>query len=174
MPNNPVQFVYNGEDFIQPRDPGRKGEEKDFFEDRDADFKAHQDQLVQAIEAIDLSITRSGLGPATYIRVTLREEALAKSYRPNSFLLTPDRFPCVGAGAIGEIFFFLPQVQIPELINRIRAAEATVPVTTSRTGRVYRTTSRLRSEVGAIEFFEILPAAEKRAPRSAHLSRLSG
>lgn len=162
MPNNPVQFVANGDDFIQDRDPGRKGEEKDFFEDRDADFRAHQDQLVQALQAIDAAITRAGHGPATYVRVTLREAALAKSYRPNGALLTPDRFPCVGAGAIGEIFFFLPQVQLPELIARIRKAEATVPVTTSRTGRVYRTTTRLRSEVGAIETIEILPAVEKR------------
>lgn len=162
MPNNPVQFVANGDDFIQDRDPGRKGEEKDFFEDRDADFKAHQDQLVQALQAIDAGITSAGYGPATYVRVTLREAALAKSYRPNGRLFTSDRFPCVGAGAIGEIFFFLPQVQLPELIARIRNAEASVPVTTSRTGRVYRTTTRLRSEVGAIETIEILPALEKR------------
>ncbi|MGB8899612.1 MAG: hypothetical protein WCC90_10505 [Methylocella sp.] len=40
MPNNPVQFVQNGEAFIQAPDPGRKGEEKDFFEDRDAAFAA--------------------------------------------------------------------------------------------------------------------------------------
>lgn len=80
---------------------------------------------------IDQAIARAGHGPATYVRVTLREAALAKSYRPNGALLTADRFPCVGAGAIGEIFFFLPQVQIPELITRIRKAEATVPVTTS-------------------------------------------
>lgn len=162
MPNNPVQFIANGDDFIQDRDPGRKGEEKDFFENRDADFKAHQDALVQAIEAIDDAITRAGHGPATYVRVTLREAALAKSYRPNAALLTADRFPCVGAGAIGEMFFFLPQVQIPELIARIRRAEPTVPVTTSKAGRVYRTTTRLRSEVGAIETIEILPAADKR------------
>lgn len=162
MPNNPVQFVVNGEDFIQDRDPGRKGPEKDFFENRDADFRLHQDQLVDTLALIDADVTRLNHGPATYIRVTLREEALAKSYRPNSVLLTSDRFPCVGAGAIGEIFFFLPQVQLPELIARIRAAEATVPLTTSKTGKVYRTTTRLRSEVGAIETIEILPATDKR------------
>ena len=162
MPNNPVQFVTNGDDYIQDRDPGRKGEEKDFFEDRDADFRAHQDVLVQTLETINQAITRAGYGPATYVRVTLREAALAKSYRPNSALFTPDRFPCVGAGAIGEIFFFLPQVQFPELVARIHRAEVTVPVTTSRTGRVYRTTTRLRSEVGAIESIEILPANDKR------------
>lgn len=161
MPNNPVQFVINGEDFIQDRDPGRKGEEKDFFENRDADFAAHQQALTNALAIIDGTITRAGHGPATYVRVTLREAALAKSYRPNGALLTHDRFPSVGAGAIGEIYYFLPQVQIPELVARIRKAEATVPVTTSRTGRVYRTTTRLRSEVGAIETIEILPAAEK-------------
>lgn len=162
MPNNPLQFVTNGDDYIQDRDPGRKGEEKDFFESRDADFLAHQNLLVQTLQTIDQAITRAGHGPATYVRVALREAALAKSYRPNGALLTTDRFPCVGAGAIGEIFFFLPQVQIPELIARIRRAEATVPVTTSKAGRVYRTTTRLRSEVGAIETIEIVSASEKR------------
>ena len=162
MPNNPVQFVVNGEDFIQDRDPGRKGPEKDFFENRDQDFKTHQDLLISTLTAIDAEITRAGYGPATYIRITLREEALAKSYRPNAALLTPDRFPCVGAGAIGEIFFFLPKVQLPELVARIGKAEATVPVTTSKSGLIYRTTTRLRSEVGAIETIEILPAVEKR------------
>ena len=49
-----------GTDFIQDRDPGRKGEEKDFFEDRDGDFKVHQDRLVQVIEAIDDAITSGG------------------------------------------------------------------------------------------------------------------
>jgi hypothetical protein len=92
----------------------------------------------------------------------LREAALAKSYRPNTALLTPDRFPCVGAGAIGELFFFLPMIYIGDLKARITRAEATVPVVTSRTGRVYRTTTRLRSEVGAIERIEIVSAAGKR------------
>lgn len=162
MPNNPVQFVVNGEDFIQDKDPGRKGPEKDFFEDRDTDFAAHQKALLDALAAIDSEITSASYGPATYVRVSLREAALAKSYRPNAALLTHDRFPCVGAGAIGEIFFFLPQVQLPELAARIRAAEATVVSRTTKAGQVYRAPTRLRSEVGAVETIEILPAADKR------------
>jgi Subtilase family len=162
MPNNPVQFVQNGEDFIQAPDPGRKGEEKDFFEDRDAAFVAHKNTLLSALDVIEQTITRAGHGPATYVRVALREAALAKSYRPNTALLTSDRFPCVGAGAIGELFFFLPLIYIGDLKARIARAEATVPVATSRTGRVYRTTTRLRSEVGAVGRIEIVPAVDKR------------
>ena len=92
----------------------------------------------------------------------MREAALAKSYRPNSVLLTPDRFPCVGAGAIGELFFFLPQIYIGELKARIRHADPHVPQVISRTGRAYRATKRLRSEVGAILSIEIVPPGGKR------------
>lgn len=162
MPNNPLQYVVNGDMFIQDKEPGRKGPEKDFFENRDADFAAHQQSLIAALATIDSEIKSGGYGPATYVRVALREEALAKSYRPNSALLTADRFPCVGAGAIGEIFFFLPLVQLPELAARVRAAEATVVTRTTKAGVVYRACTRLRSEVGAIETIEILPAADKR------------
>jgi hypothetical protein len=163
MPNNPVQFVVNGEDFIQAPEPGRKGPEKDFFEDRDAAFAAHKAALLAGLDTINQSITRAGYGPATYVRVVLREAALAKSYRPNAAFLTPDRYPCVGAGAIGELFFFLPQVQIGELKARITRAEDTVLVAiSSRTGEPYRTTTRLRSEVGAIQTIEIVQAAGKR------------
>jgi hypothetical protein len=162
MPNNPVQFVQNGEAFIQAPDPGRKGEEKDFFRDRDAPFAAHRAALLTMLDAIEQNIGRAAYGPATYVRVVLREAALAKSYRPNSVLLTRDRFPCVGAGAIGELFFFLPAINVSVLRARINQAETNVGVVTSRTGRTYRTTSRLRSEVGAIERIEIVPPAGKR------------
>lgn len=162
MPNNPVQYVVDGEAFIQDKDPGRKGPEKDFFEDRDADFAAHQQALLGSLADIDREIAAAGFGPATYVRVSLREEALAKSYRPNAALFTSDRFPCVGAGAIGELFFFLAQVQLPELAARIRYAERSVATRTTKAGVTYRSPSRARSEVGAIETIEILPATDKR------------
>jgi hypothetical protein len=160
---NPIQYVLNGEDFLQAPEPRRKGEEKDFFENRDAAFAEHKRALLAALDTIDAIITQARHGPATYVRVLMREEALAKSYRPNNALLTPDRFPCVGAGAIGELFFFLPRVHIAELRRRISDAEPAVNVVTAKSGRVYRATTRLRSEVGAIQHIEILPPGEKRA-----------
>jgi subtilisin family serine protease len=162
MPRNPVQFVQNDEAFLQAPDRGQKGEEKDFFEDRDTDFAAHKTALLASLDIIEQTIVRAGHGPATYIRVTMREAALAKSYRPNRELLTPDRYPCVGAGAIGELFFFLPAIYIPELKARIARAQSTVPVQIAKSGRRYRATTRLRSEIGAIERIEIVSAADKR------------
>jgi hypothetical protein len=162
MPNNPVQYIANGDDFLAPPERGRKFEEKDFFENHDSDFAAHKATLLAALDRIDATISAAGFGPASYIKVTMREEALAKSYRPNTALLTFDRFPCVGAGAIGELFFFLPQVQITELKARVEAAEPTVETVVSRSGRPYRTTTRLRCEVGAIETIDLLSPADKR------------
>ncbi|MEI9899208.1 MAG: AAA family ATPase [Hyphomicrobium sp.] len=163
MPNNPVQYVANGDDFLCPPEPGRKFEEKDFFENRDADFVAHRSGLLAALDGINDLIGKGGYGPATYVKVTMQEAALAKSYRPNTALLTGDRFPCVGAGSIGELFFFLPQVQIGELQARIRTAENTVTSVVSRSGRVRRTTTRQRCEVGAIESIEVLAPEDKRS-----------
>jgi hypothetical protein len=163
MPHNPVQFVQNHEAFLQAPDRVHKGEEKDFFEDRDGDFAAHKAALLVTLDVIEQTIIRAGYGPATYIRVAMREAALAKSYRPNRELLTPDRYPCVGAGAIGELFFFLPAIYIPELKARIARTQNTVPLQVAKSGRRYRATTRLRSEVGAIERIEVVPAAEKRA-----------
>lgn len=162
MPNNPIQYIANGEDFLSPPDPGKKFGEKDFFENKDAAFAEHRQKLLAEINAIAVMLAASPYGPATYIKVTLREEALAKSYRPNAALLTPDRFPCVGAGGIGELFFFLPLVQIPELLRRINHAEATVDIVVSREGKPRRTTTRMRCEVGAIETIEVLSPADKR------------
>lgn len=162
MPHNPVQFVQNGEQFLQAPERRTKGEEKDFFEARDAEFAAHKSKLVASLDIIKQHIGRAGHGPATYVRVAMREAALAKSYRPNGGLLTTDRYPCVGAGAIGELFFFLPAIYIPELQARIMRAQDSVPIQISKTGRRYRATTRLRCEVGAIERIEIVPAVDKR------------
>lgn len=163
MPNNPVQIVRNDDDFRQAPEPGRYGPQKDFFEGRDAAFAAHKKSLLEAVDAIDQSIRSGGHGPASYIRVVLREEALAKSYRPNTALLTSDRFRCVGAAAIGELFFFAPLLHLPEFKTRIAGAENQVEVKyRKRDGAAYRDTSRLRSEVGAIARVELLAPKHKR------------
>ena len=164
MPNNPVQLVRNDEDFLQAPEPGRKGPEKDFFEERDAAFAQHKRDLIAAVSAIEQSIRAGGHGPATYMRVMLREEALAKSYRPNTALLTPDRFPCVGAAAIGELFFFAPLLHLGVLKERIAEAEDQVEVKhRKRDGMPYRATTRLRSEVGAIARVDMLAPEDKRS-----------
>jgi hypothetical protein len=96
MPNNPVQIILNDRDFHQAPDPGQPPRNKDFFDGADRAFVAHQLVLLATIDRIIDEIHTSPFGPAAYLRVQMRNEALAKSYRPVWWLFKPDQFPCVG------------------------------------------------------------------------------
>lgn len=163
MPNNPVQIILNHEDFLRAPEPGRAGPEKDFFDGEDKAFAVHQAALLAAIDAIVAEIKAAPYGPAAYLRVQMRTEALAKSYRPNRHLFTDDIFPCVGADGVGTIYFRAPLIYLETLKQRMQAAEPTVQVRVSRnTQQEYKAPSRARSEVGAIEMIEIAPPQSKR------------
>lgn len=164
MPNNPVQIILNHSDFLRAPDPTQGGGGKDFFPDADAAFDAHKRALMAAIDRVIAHIKASPYGPAAYLKVQMRSEALAKSYRPVRHLFQPDQFPCVGAEAVGTIFFRAPLIYLEGLRRRIETAEYTVATNISRnTGKPYRAPTPARSEVGAIESIEIAPPANKRS-----------
>ncbi len=163
MPNNPVQIILNDRDFLRAPDPVQGGGGKDFFLNADREFDAHKRCLMASIDRIIAQIKTSPYGPAAYLRVQMREEALAKSYRPVRHLFQPDQFPCVGADAVGTIYFRAPLIYLAGLKRRIEAAEHTVETRISgTTGRSYIAPTTARSEVGAIESIEIAPPASKR------------
>jgi len=163
MANNPVQIILNDADFLRAPDPGTYGGNKDFFEKADIQFDAHKNRLLQSIEDIISVVQNSQYGPATYLKVQMREEALAKSYRPVTWLFQKDQFPCVGAGAVGTLYFRAPLIYLSALRSRIETAEYTVKYNISKnTGQSYAATTAARSEVGAIDTIEVAPISEKR------------
>ncbi|RYF05873.1 MAG: hypothetical protein EOO77_27805, partial [Oxalobacteraceae bacterium] len=156
MPNNPVQIVLNDDSFLRAPDPGRAGPDKDFFEKHDRAFALHKAALLARLDEIDATLAESRFGPVTYVCVRMRVEAIAKSYRPNRALFLVDQFPCVGAGAPGELFFRAPRIHLSRL--RARFAEAELAGQTrvsSKTGKPYHYVTRTRSELGAIDTIEI-------------------
>jgi len=164
MPNNPVQIILNHSDFLRAPDPGQGGGGKDFFTDADTAFDAHKRSLMASVDRIIEQIELSSYGPAAYLKVQMRNEALAKSYRPVRYLFQPDQFPCVGAEAVGTIFFRAPLIYLEGLRHRIDAAEYTVVTNISRnTGKSYKAPTPARSEVGAIEAIEITLPENKRS-----------
>jgi hypothetical protein len=163
MANNPVQIVLNDDAFLRAPEPGRSGPEKDFFDGNDAKFQAHKVRMLSALDQIDRSLTTSPMGPLAYVRVKMRMEAIAKSYRPNRALLTSDLFPCVGAGAPGELYFRMPRVHLHRLRSRMQQASDHAELRRPSTGGApYLLVNRERSELGAIESIEITPPASKR------------
>lgn len=126
MPNNPVQIVLNDSDFHQAPEPGLPPRPKDFFDGRDDEFARHKGKLLAALDAVIAELRASPYGPAAYLKVQMRSEAVAKSYRPVGRLFKPDQFPCVGAEAIGTLYFRSPLLYLPALRQRIEAAEIKV------------------------------------------------
>lgn len=175
MANNPVQIILNHQDFLRAPDPGRAGPGKDFFAGADAAFRQHKQTLIASVNRINEVIESSPFGPAAYLRVQMRTEALAKSYRPNRWLFIEDQFPCVGADGVGTIYFRAPQIYLTALRQRIEKAELQVKESVSRnTGETYRAPSRARSEVGAIDTISIAPIADKRRFSTAAAIQLLG
>lgn len=164
MANNPVQVVLNDEAFLGAPEPGRAGPDKDFFEGNDSGFVAHKVAMLKRLDSIEETIANWRYGPVAYVRVRMRPEAIAKSYRPSRALLLKDQFPCVGAAAPGELYFRFPGHYIPRLRNRFDEAESRATSRVSgQTGKTYHFVSRARSELGAIETIEIASPANKRS-----------
>lgn len=164
MPNNPVQIVLNDEAFLRAPDPQQGGADKDFFEGRDPDFVKHRDGLLAAIHRIENDIRQWSYGPLCYLRVRMRMEAIAKSYRPNRAIFLADQFPCVGAGAPGELYFRAPLIHFARLQRHIAAAEDRGERRVSKmTDKPYHFVTRNRCEVGAIETIELAPTSMKRS-----------
>ena len=164
MPNNPVQIILNDRDFHQAPDPGQPPRNKDFFDGADKAFVAHQTSLLASIDRIIAEIRTSPYGPAAYLKVQMRNEALAKSYRPVWWLFKPDQFPCVGADAVGTLYFRAPLIYLKALRQRIEQAEGSVEIKYRRLdNEPYKAPSIARAEVGAIKSIEIAPPEQKRA-----------
>lgn len=163
MPNNPVQIILNDSDFHQLPEPGQPPRNKDFFDGADRAFIAHQSSLLASIDNIIEEISKSPYGPAAYLKVQMRNEALAKSYRPVWHLFKQDQFPCVGADAVGTLFFRAPLIYLKNLRQRVQIAEAAVDIKYRRSdGEPYKAPTIARAEVGAIESIEIAPPEQKR------------
>jgi hypothetical protein len=82
--------------------------------------------LLAAIDAITGEIRQSPYGPAAYLKVQMRSEVLARSYRPVGWLFKRDQFPCVGADAVGTLYFRAPLIYLTVLRQRVEQAEVTV------------------------------------------------
>lgn len=163
MPNNPVQIVLNDADFHAMPEAGQPPRPKDFFVGANRDFIAHRNRLAADLHRIIEEVENSVYGSATYLKVRMRPEALAKSYRPVYALFKPDQFPCVGAEAVGTVFFRAPLIYLRGLKARIEEAESTVRIAYRQSdGEPYPSPTIKRAEVGAIESISIAAPSEKR------------
>ena len=112
----PIQVLLDTKRFIDvPEQQPFGGGNKDFYSDDDRGFLNHKKKVRGRLQAIEASL-RERNDRLGFVKVQMREDALAKSYRPLGALFTESHgFALVGAQGIGEIIF---QVT-PESISRL-------------------------------------------------------
>ena len=84
MANSPIQIILNTNDFIEALERTAGGPSKDFFAGKDVEFEKHRDNLQKQLLEIKTMQVVSSFAPVSYAKVTLKQDALAKSHRPTS------------------------------------------------------------------------------------------
>ncbi|WP_024680739.1 S8 family peptidase [Pseudomonas syringae] len=159
MANNPVQVVLQTDQYMKLPEGGGGGGAKDFYEDRDDEFKRHKQQLLKQVESIRTVLSRTGTQQVGYVKVRLQSNALAKSHRPVDTLFKPKSLPLVGSGALGELYFEVTPGALEAVADAISSAEDKV---TKRDNKDKLKASPARSETGAIEEIVLPSLQDKR------------
>lgn len=159
MANNPVQVVLQTDQYMKLPEGGGGGGAKDFYEDRDEEFKRHKHQLLKQVESIRTLLSRTDARQVGYVKVRLQSNALAKSHRPVDALFKPKNLPLVGSGALGELYFEVTSDTLASVAEAISDAEETV---TKRDSKNKLKASSARSETGAIEEITLPSLQDKR------------
>lgn len=139
---------------------GGGGGSKDFFSDRNEEFKRHKSKLLKEVEAARAKLSEHPqTGSVGFVKVQLQSAALAKSHRPMDAIFKPSIFPLVGSGDLGELYFEVTNDALSHAANVIGEAEEAV---TKRNHKDELIPSAARSEVGAIERITVPSLNEKR------------
>lgn len=174
MANNPVQIVLNDGDYVVAPEAKKGGPPFDFFADRDAEFAKHKEKLAVGIQSVAAQLSAKQSSGMGYVRVRLRERALAKTHRPVRALFTPNLFPCVGASGVGELYYFAQANALSRLVDIVAQAEPRTNWVINKNGKREARPSNIRSDVGAIEDVSIPdPSSKRRFDAQAAVSWLS-
>jgi Subtilase family len=161
---SPIQIILNDRDYEQARDVGGGGPRKDFFANRDKEFRQHKAALISQLNTIAHNIEGQSQGDLGYIKVILRRSAWAKSHRPLGVLFKRDRITMAGGGDLGEMYFEARPAVLREIAAEIAKAEnETTLKFDEEKGKDVPHPSARRSEAGAIERIDIYGPQDRRS-----------
>jgi hypothetical protein len=148
----PVQVFLDTKKFIGTQEVRPPRGRHDFFADNDRGFAVQKAKIRRRLQDISTAM-RAQNQLAGFMRVQMRENALAKSYRPLGSLFTEAHgFAFVGTERIGEILLQVTPAALERLdaIIEEKAEETVRLVPNKMTGRPEPRVSGYRSEVGGI------------------------
>ena len=166
--SRPIQVFLDTGQFISLLESRQRGGNRDFFRGDNPGFSRHKFAMRQQIQDASGTLRRDGQA-AGFVIVQMREEALAKSYRPlNALFSRGNSFRLAGGGGIGEIFFQCTPDALDRLDDRIETQAELEPrlMENEGTGEFEPRPSAYRSELGGIEDIR-LPAPADRIAFSA-------
>ena len=159
----PIQVFLNTGQFISARKSRQHGGNRDFFGGDNLGFSHHKSAMRQRIQGVCSTLRRDGHA-AGFVIVQMRDEALAKSYRPlNALFSRANSFHLAGGGEVGEIFFQCTPSALERLDHRIEVRAEVVPrlVKNDKTGKLDARPSTCRSELGGIEDIRLPTSADR-------------
>ena len=161
---SPIQVVLDVRRFQDERVRQPGGGAKDFFVGDDKAFVVHRQRIHSELSSVGSRLVASSAGGIGFIRVRMREEALAKSHRPIDRLFNPLFTPTVGSGGLGEIIVQVSPYTIDRALAEVSKAEDTLAFKPSKTNpeKKVPAPSKWRSEVGAIESLDLWAPTDRR------------
>jgi hypothetical protein len=162
--NGPIEIVLDVRRFQDVRVRKAGGGAKEFFDGDDAGFVAHRGKIQQSLSSVAQKLQASSAGRVGFVRVRMREQALAKSHRPVASLFQPTFAPTIGSSGVGEIIVQVTPFTIERALAEAAKAEDRVGYKPHKTkpGVMVPDPSRARSEVGAIESLSLWSPADRR------------
>jgi hypothetical protein len=160
---NPIQIILNPENYEEARETSGGGPKKDFFANRDQEFREHKARLIAQLRTIADGLRANPQTDLGYVKVILRRSAWAKSHRPLKALFKADRTPIVGGADIGVMLVEARPQPLLQIADDIARAEDDTRLRLVPTlGKEVPYPSALRSETGAIERIEIYGESDRR------------
>lgn len=168
MSNAPIQVILNADSFRRDRQTTRPvSAGTDFFEGMDNEFSIHkqrlQSQAQDIADQLSAPAKREMTGDISYVKVSMRAQALAKSHRPLEAIFPVRKTPMVGGNKLGEMISEVSLQSIDYVMSAIGKAEINVRSRPNKnTGELEPVPTRYRCEVSAIERIELWGKADRR------------
>ena len=159
----PIQVFLDTGQFIERRVGRPRGGNRDFFGGNNSGFAGHKAHMCEKLKDA-ANVFRDEGWTAGFVVVQMREEALAKSYRPlNGLFSNSNSFGLVAGGRMGEIFLQCTQSALEQLNWRIETRAELEPriVENPKTRQLEERVSVYRSELGGIEDIRLPTAADR-------------
>lgn len=162
---SPIQIVLDARQFQADRKRHGGGSAKEFFEHRDHAFVKHKQEVFTQLENVRTRLLSSSAGSVGFIKVRMREEALAKSHRPVQKLFHPNNVPLAGSSGDGELIMQVSPQSLHQAMQHVAKAEEVLKYRPKPKKPQEREAapSRERSEVGAIQSIQYWDARDRRA-----------